>query len=239
MEHIRYICNMRDTNHTPVKARFNMDIAMPHVHMTQPEMVAMGLDPDDCGMTMTDDMQICYFGNTMAAFYEPSDNCYWLTLDRSVMQFKSGEEWRMCNMIQTFLESEKMLLDHMHRFTWTWANVVANNIDADRFWNEVKFLFEGDGNVIDNMAGEGDDMFQFHVNEYQVFGLRTPEDDYRVIRWVDGDAVVVGHYPTLFAVKKAIDTNKAEVRAQMAMEAHTANVIAQVQATIANRARKN
>ena len=203
---------MRDTNHTPVEGRFNLDIPMPHVHMTAPEMESMGLDPDEYFAVGDTDMQLVYFGNTAHATYDPAKQEYYMCIDRSVYTFRGMDVVKMCNMLCQHMEQETVLVPHLNRFTWTWANTVANNLDHDRFWSEVMFLFDQDGTTIDNMAGEGDDMFQFHVNDYQIFGLRHPEDDYRMIQWVDGEAVEIGHYPTLTACHKAMKMRKVEAQ---------------------------
>jgi len=203
---------MRDTNHTPVEARFNLDIPMPHVHMTIPEMMAMGQAPDMYGLDEDDDLQLVYFGNTTHAIYNPTNGHYTLVIGNGEFLFRGcgSDAVKMCNMIQEYLDNEGVLIDHINKYTWSWANTVANNLDPDRFWAEVRFLFEKEGNVIDNLAGEGDDMYMFHVNDYQVFGLQTPEDDYRVIKWVDGDAVLVGHFTTMSAVRTGIEVREAE-----------------------------
>ena len=216
---------MRDTNHTPVEARFNLDIPMPHVHMTIPEMMSMGQAPDMYGLDEDDDLQLVYFGNTAHATYCPKSKEYYLTIDRTGWTYRGHDVVKMCNRLQEYLDGEGMLVDHLNKYTWSWANTVANNLDPDRFWAEVCFLFEKEGNVIDNLAGEGDDMFMFHVNDYQIFGLQTPEDDYRVIKWVDGDAVLVGHYPTMVDCYTAIELHDKEQKMREAALKHAATVI--------------
>lgn len=213
---------MRETHHTPVEGRFNLDIPMPHVHMTIPEMETMCLAPDEYGLDEGDDLQLVYFGNTTHATYHPTNGHYNLVIGNREFMFRGSDVVMMCNMIQEYLDDEGVFIDHLNRFTWTWANTVANNLDHDRFYAEAEFLFKKEGTDVGNMAGEGDEMFQFHVNEYQIFGLRTPEDDYRVMRWDDKlEPEHIGDFPTMVACRTAIQ--KREIQKEIALA--TATVI--------------